>query len=876
MRSKVDREIDDELRAHIEMRTEDNMAAGMSAEEARRDARIRFGNASALKERVTAADAALTLDSLGRDIRYALRQLRKSPGFTFVALVTLALGIGATTAIFSVVDAVMLKPLPFPTADRLVQVRSVIAATGHGSVASYLDFADMRARNHVFDGMAAFHTADFTLSGEGEPRHLQGAVVTPEVFSLLGISPALGRGFLPSEDKPGAAHGTDPVILSDGLWRQQFAAYRSVLGRTIHLGGQPFTVVGVMPRGFGFPIQAEPVEMWTTIAVDARGGADAMTVQRGAHYLDVIGLLKDGTTIEQAEAEMATIVSGLNKEHPENKPRTARLMPELAYLVGDLRTPLLVLLCAVGCVLLIVCANVANLLLARATSRRKEMAIRVALGASRRRVMCQVLVESLVLGLAGGGLGLALAASSFRLLVHSLPPEVPRLNAVGLDAHLLSFMLLISLLTGVLFGLVPALQASRTPLSASLEESGRGSGGDTRGHNRLRSALATCEVAFAIVLLLGASLLIESFLHLTRVDPGFDPHHVLTFQIDAPGGTTETLTPRFFREVVARIAVLPGVSAASAAASLPLTGDNMSVSLEVEGQPTPQGSRLSVDVNAIEPNYFRTIGAALIKGRDFTGDDDLRSVPVVIINETLARRFFPNEDPIGKHIRPGIGNGYSGGEPPMREIVGVTKDVKQSGPGLEAAAQAYAPLAQCPLDSMAIVVRTMSDPRSMVGAARQQVFRVDKNVPLYHAKTLDQYFADSVVVPRLVSLLLGSFAALAVLLACLGVYGVLSYAVVQRTREIGVRMVLGAERGDVVRWVLGRGLVLALTGVAIGLVGAFGLVHLLSTLLFGVGATDPATFVIAPMALLGVAACACYIPARRAASIDPMQALRGE
>jgi putative ABC transport system permease protein len=871
-RASVDREIDAELKAHIEMRTEDNLAAGMSPDEARRDAVLRFGNATMMQERVMAADAALTIDSIGRDIRYALRQLRKTPGFTFVALVTLALGIGATTAIFSVVDAVMLKPLPFPTADRLVQVISVIAATGHGSVASYLDFADMRARNHVFEEMAAFHMADFTLTGRSEALHLQGAVVTPQFFSLLGAAPALGRSFLPTEDKPGATNGNDPVILSDSLWRQEFGAETSIVGRTIHLGAQPFTVVGVMPRGFEFPLQTQPIELWTTIAVDARG-AEAMTAQRGAHYLDVIALLKPGVATQTAQAEMGAIVSAMNKEHPENKPRTARLVPELQYLVGDLRTPLLVLLGAVGCVLLIVCANVANLLLARATGRRKEMAIRTALGASRRRVICQVLAESLVLGLSGGVLGLVLAAASFRLLLRNMPAEVPRLHAVGLDGRVLGFTFLISLLTGILFGLVPALQASRIPLSASLQAGGRGSGSDDTGHNRLRSSLAACEVAFAVVLLLSAGLLLQSFLHFTRVNPGFDPRHVLTFQLDAPA---DTRAPKFFREVVARIGALPGVSSASAVASLPLTGDNIAMSLEAEGQPTPMGSRVSVDFNAIEPNYFRTVRAALVRGRDFTDEDDLRSAPVAIVNRTLARRFFPNQDPIGKHIRPGISNGYGSGEPPMREIVGLIGDVKQSGPGAEAVAEAYAPVAQCPFDSMFVVARTSNDPRSIANAARQQVSVVDKNVPLYHVKTLDQYFADSVAQPRLVSLLLGSFAALAVLLACLGVYGVVSYAVVQRTHEIGVRMALGAERGDVVRWVLGRGLALALIGVAAGLAASFGLVHLLSTLLFGVGATDPLTFAAAPLALVGVAALASYVPARRAASIDPMQALRSE
>ncbi|MGA2536484.1 MAG: ABC transporter permease, partial [Terracidiphilus sp.] len=456
LRSRVDREIESEIRAHIEMRVEDNLAAGMAPDEARRDAMIRFGNPTAMKERATAADAALTLDSLGRDIRYAFRQLRKSPGFTFTALLTLALGIGATTALFSVIDAVMLKPLPFPTADRLVSVESMIAATGHGGVASYLDFVDWRARNHVVDGMAAFRTGDFTLIGQQEPEHLQGASVSAQLFSLLGVAPALGRSFLPDEDNPAAAGGADAVILSYGLWQRQFASDPSVLGRALQLGDQRYTVVGVMPQRFQFPIQAEPIDLWTTLAIDGRGGANAMTAQRGAHYLDVVALLKPGVPIQQAQAELAAIAAALNKEHPENKPRTIRLDPLLALLTGDVRTPLLVLLGCVGCVLLIVCANIANLLLTRATGRRREMAVRIALGASRWRVACQLLIESLILGLLGGGLGLALALFSFRFLARIMPADIPRLDTVGLDARLLGFAFLVSLLAGILFGLAPA------------------------------------------------------------------------------------------------------------------------------------------------------------------------------------------------------------------------------------------------------------------------------------------------------------------------------------------------------------------------------------------------------------------------------------
>jgi putative ABC transport system permease protein len=758
----------------------------------------------------------------------------------------------------------------------LERIRSITIATGNGGVASYPDFLDWRARNHVFDGMAVFRTNDFTLIGAREPLHLQGAVVSAQLFSLLGVTPALGRGFFPEEDKPAAAGGADPVILSFGLWQREFGSDASVLGRTIQLGGQLFTVVGVMPRAFQFPVQAESIELWTTIAADAAGGANMMTAQRGAHYLDVVGLLKPGVKLQQAQAEVATITGALNQQHPENKPRTVRIVPEIQGVVGPLRTPLLVLLGAVGCVLLIVCVNVANLLLARANRRHMEMAVRAALGASRLRATCQLLTESVALGLLGGGLGLALALGLLKLLVRFIPAEVPRLDAVGLDARLLGFAFLISLSAGILFGLAPALRVSKISLTESLKKSGRSSGGGGKEHSRLRDALVVSEVALAIVLLLGAGLLVQSFLRLVQVDPGFAPHHVLTFQLDSPPGKQDSRAPAFFREVVASIRTLPGARSASAVASLPLTGDNIASSIEIEGQPTPMGSRPAADFNAVEPDYFRTVGITLVAGRDFTEYDNSKSTPVVIVNRTLARNFFPNQDPIGKHVRPGIGNGYGPGELPMREIVGVIGDVKQSELGADASPEVYAPLAQCPFDSMFFVVRIANAPKSVIEAARRRVASLDKNAPIYHVETLDQYLAQSVATPQFITLLLSGFSGLALLLACLGIYGVISYIAVQRTHEIGIRMALGAEKGDVLRMIIGEGLRPTLAGVAIGIFGALRLTRLLSSILYGVTPTDPFTFAAVSLILIGVALLACYIPARRAAKADPMLALRYE
>jgi len=873
---RVAQDLDQELRSYLELLAEEKARLGMSRDEAMQQARREIGSLEQLKESVRDVKVGTSMDRLLQDLRYGLRVLRRNPGFAATAILTLALGIGTTTAIFSVVDAVVFKPLPFPTADRLVRIKSVMAATGHGGIASYPDFVDWRTRNYVFNGMAVFRTDGFTLMGPGESLHLQGAVVSAHLFSLLQVTPSLGRSFLPGEDHPAAANGADPVLLSYGLWHREFGSDPSALGRTIRLGDQPFTVIGVMPQGFQFPLQAEPVELWTTIAIDARGGANAMTAQRGAHYLDVIGLLKPGVKLQQAQAEMAAIVSTLNQQHPENKPRTVRVVPEIQGLVGPIRTPLLVLLGAVSCVMLIVCVNVANLLLARATGRQKEMAVRAALGASRGRATRQLLTESLALSLLGGGLGLALALASLRLLVQIVPPEVPRLNAVGLDVRMLSFAFLLSLLAGIFFGIAPAWQVARISLTPSLKESGRGSGSEGKGHSRVRSVLVVSEVALAVVLLLGASLFIQSFLHLTRVDPGFDPHHVLTFQLDAPAGKPGLTAPAFFRDVVERVSAIPGVTSASASASLPLAGDAISSSIEMGGQPTPLGSRASADFNAVTPKYFRTMGIPLVQGRDFTEHDDSKSTPVVIVNRTLVRRFFANQDPIGKQVRPGIGNGFGPGEPPMREIVGVIGDAKQSDLTTEAAPEVYAPLAQSPSGTMFIVIRSANDPRSMVGAARRQVAFLDKNQPLYHVLTLDQYLAHSVVLPRLLTILLSIFAGLALLLACVGIYGVISYIVTQRTHEMGIRLALGSQKRDVLTMIVGEGLRPALAGVVMGIVVALRLTRLLSSLLYGVKPNDPVTFVAVALILLGVALLACFIPARRAANVDPMLSLRDE
>ena len=863
-----------EIEAHLELETEQLKEHGLSEEEARVAARRAFGNVTRAQERFYESGRWLWWDHLVQDLRYGLRTLAKNPGFTAVAVLTLALGIGANTAIFSVVNALLLRPLPFPAPDQLVRVVSVRLRENAPDNASYPDFADWRAQNHVFERMAAFHIDSFTLTGQGEAAHIPGAVVSAELFSLLGVRPALGRAFLPEEDKLGAADGGLVVILSHRLWQERFGADPGIVGRTIELDNRSFTVVGVMPAGFQFPIQAGPIDFWTTVAVEfiAPTGFHPMAEQRGAHYLDVIARLKPHVSQAQAQAEMRTIVNALNKQYPENAPRGVRIVPELDQLVGDVRPALLVLLAAVGCVLLIGCANVANLLLARATARQKEMAVRGALGAGRGRIIRQLLTESLLLASLGGTLGTALGLWGIHSVVCLVPQGIPRLADIHLDGSVLVFTILLSLLTGILFGLAPALQVSRPNVIESLKEGGRGLA-DSLPRSRMRSFLVVSDVAVAVVLLVGAGLLIQSFWRLRRVDLGFNPHRLLTFKIDLPytrySGVHQT---RFFQQAVVRLNRLPGVRSASAVLPLPLDGDEIDTSFDIEGRPVASADQPRTNYSWTEPGYFRTLGIPLLRGRDFTEREDLKATPVVIINETLARSFFPHRDPIGLRIKPGISNGYK--ESPMREIVGVVGDVKLNGLTAQAGPQVYVPLAQSPLGSMIVVVRTEVDPLSVAPTVRREVAAMDKDLPIYGVRTLDQYFAQSVAQSRFDSLLVGVFAALALALAAVGLYGVVSYSATQRTHEIGVRMALGAQKGDVIELVVGQGFKLSLIGVGIGITGALMLTRFLSSLLYGVRPTDPLTFIAVSMILTSVALMASYIPARRATKVDPMVALR--
>ncbi|MEK6301903.1 MAG: ABC transporter permease [Acidobacteriota bacterium] len=808
------------------------------------------------------------METLFQDLRYGARMLLKQPGFTLIAVIALALGIGANTAIFSVVNAVLLTPLPFAEPDRLTIVYETNLQRGSTrSPASYPNFADWRDQNHAFERMSSYHLADFILTGEGDPALIQGAVVNADLFPLLGVAPILGRSFLPEEDKPGDTGRV--VMLSHRLWQTRFNADPNMPGRSLVLDGKHYTVAGVMPAGFQFPIGSDPVELWSTAAIDFE-----MFAQRGAHYMQVIARLKPDVTLAQAQAEMDGIAGNLEQQYPdENSHRGVNLVPALESMVGDVRPALLILLGAVGCVLLIGCANVANLLLARATTRHKEMAIRVALGASRWRVVRQLLTESVLLSMTGGALGLLMAMWGTDVLVSLSKNDLPRAGQIGLDGRVLGFTFLVSILTGVIFGLVPALHSSKTELTESLKEGGRGSTEGAR-RNRLRAVLVVGEVAIAIVLLAGAGLLIQSLRRLQQVDPGFNPRNILTFSIGLPSVKYKPEQQiDFYRELMVRIGSLPGVRSASAGYPLPMGGDRMRVTFETEGRPIAKGDLPATEIRTIGLDYFKTLGIPVTNGRDFTERDDKRAPAVVIVNEAFARQFFPGEDPIGKLIKPGITADDE--HPTMREIVGVVGNVKHLRLSAEADPEAYEPHAQLTFD-MAVLVKTDADPHSIAGAVQGELMAMDKDLPAYNFRTLDEYLSASVAQPRFITLLLAVFAGLALLLTAVGLYGVMSYSVNQRTHEIGIRMALGAGRGDVLKLVVGQGMVLTAIGVVVGLGGAFFLTKLLESLLFGVTATDPATFAAIALLLAGVALAACFVPARRAAKVDPMVALRYE
>ena len=814
------------------------------------------------------------MNTLIQDIRFGLRMLLKSPSVSIVATIALALGIGANTAIFSVVNAVLLRPLPFPDSDALMALFETDLQRGQQSGShSYPNFMDLRAQNTVFEHVASYHGSDFILTGRGEPARIQGSVVTADLFPLLGVAPMLGRTLVPDDDKPSETGRV--AVLSEQLFRKRFNSDPAIVNQAITLDGLSYTIVGVMPASFEFPIQNEPVELWTSIAGDA-SGSEPITDQRGAHFLQVIGRLKPGVTKEQAQAELTTIGERLAQQYPDtNSRRSLRADSALTALVGDVRPALLILLGAVACVLLIACANVANLLLARATSRHKEMAVRAALGASRMRVIRQLLTESVLLSLVGGAVGLLLAVWWSDLLMALGKDDIPRAVHVHLDWRVLLFTLGISITTGLIFGLAPATHSSRSELVEALKDGGRGTSEGAR-RSRIRNLLVVSELAIAVVLLVIAGLLIQSLWRLRNVNSGLQPEKVLTFNVALPETKYDSARQgQFFIDLKNRLESTPGVQSASAILPLPLSGDRFGISFKIEGRPVARKDEPSADFFATGVGYFRAMGIPVIKGRDFEDRDKHGSTPVVIVTETFARQYFPNEDPIGKRIQPGIST-FDDEKSTMREIVGVVGDVRNRTLNTEPKPAYYVPQTQVPFSQMVVVVKTSGEPHSLIPTVTKELAGMDADIPLFGVKSMDEYLSASVAAPRFNTTLLSIFAGVALVLTIVGLYGVMSYSVVQRTNEIGIRLALGAQSRDVLVMIIKQGGKLIIVGLAIGLVGAFAATRVIASLLFGVTTKDPFTFVAAAVLLAIVALLACYVPAWRATKVDPLEALRYE
>ena len=802
------------------------------------------------------------MPTLLQDLRYAVRSLLKSPGFTGVAVLALALGIGATSAIFSVVNGVLLRPLDYEAPDRLVVLRETKLPQFPRFSTSPGNFESWRTGSTAFDQIAAYGIRFFNLTGRGDPEQLRGSTDTAGLFEMLGVQPAMGRDFTPEEDQPGQ---DDVVILSHGLWQRRFGGDPALLGQALTLNGRVRTVIGIMPAGFEFP-QADTA-LWIPLALTPE-----QRDNHGGHYLSTAARLKDGVSIEQARTELRTIAQRLEQEFPRSNAGWSVLVtPMLENMVRRSRPALLVLLGAVGLVLLLACANVANMLLARATGRQKEIATRVALGAGRGRIVSQLLTESLLLGVVGGGGGILLALWGVSVLPE-LAPELPRIDEVALDARAVAFTAVVTLLTSVVFGLAPALHASRPDLVGSLKEGGHGASGGRR-RRRARSLLVVGEVALALVLLVGAGLLIRSFWLLQQVDPGFDSDNVLVASLSLPDASypDDDATRSFYRQLVERLAGAPGVRAVGVTQSLPFFSDYV-LGYRIEGRPEPEPGNMPLTNHyAVTPGYFDAMGISLRRGRRFTERDREDSLPVLLINETLARQAFPDQNPIGQRIHVTIGPGTV-----FREIVGVVADVKQNGLASTARAQTYEAYWQRPFRFTSIVISTESNPRALVSVVRSDVLSIDPEQPLSRILTLEEIVGTSIASERASTRLLTLFGGIALLLAAIGIYGVMAYSVAQRTREFGIRMAIGADRADVLKLVLRQGLALAAGGILVGVAAAAALTRVMSSMLYEVTPTDPGTFTVVPAVLFVTAFVACCLPALRATRVDPLTALRTE
>jgi predicted permease len=872
-------EIAEELAQHLEDRYEEARSAGATDEEAYHAALDELADSGFLARElrgverravdlpvaVGAAGRGNPIEDLWRDLRLVVRDLRKRPGFALVTVLILALGIGANTAIFSMVYAVLLNPLPFEQPDRLVMLAEKNPGRERWG-AAYPNYVDWTARAQSFDDIAAYWYQSFTLSGIDEPARLQGRYVNWNFFRVLGMRPQLGRLFVEEDDRAGAA---PTVVLSDGMWKDRFGGDPDIVGKTIRLDEKQFTVIGVLPPGYEL-LRPDALYVPLVPAVEKETGL----LDRGNHYsLFALARLKAGVDVEQADTEMRALAAQFEQEYPAtNSGSSAQALSLSDVFVGDIRPALLVLLGAVGFVLLIACLNVANLMTVRAAARQKEIAVRLALGAGRGRIVRQLLTESMVIAFTGGVVGFLVAVWAINGMVALAPQGIPRLEQVGLNLPVLAFTVCVSVGVGLLFGVLPALQATRLDLNVSLKEGGRTAAG--RPHERTRQTLLVAEVALALMLLIAAGLMVRTVGQLTHVDPGFDAEQLLAARINLPANPYPPERRRvFYEECLTRIGTLPGVQSAALTFSLPIDGSNWNSVFITGDKPVPPRAELpSAAMTPMSLGYFDTMKIRLLSGRTFGPGDTENSPRAIVINETLARRLWPGEEALGKRIK----QGWPESENPWREVVGVVADVKTNGVDQDTPLQVYMPLAQESPRSLWIVARTSSDPLASGSAVAAALHAIDRDVPLFDVSSMDQLMGGAIENQRVTLTLLAGFSALALLLAAVGIYGVMSYAVAQRTHEIGIRSALGARPSHVLRMIIGQGMALALIGVAIGLAGAFALTRVMEGLLFGVSATDPATYVVISALLAAVAVVACYVPARRATKVDPTVALRYE
>jgi predicted permease len=868
-RSNADAELQREIEIHIQQLTNEAIAAGMTEVEARARASREFGSIDQIKEKCRDARRVSWIQDFVQDLRYGARMLRQSPAFTAIAVITLALGIGANSAIFSIVDAVLLRSLPYQDPDQLVVMFDVpLNQPDSLSGISYRDFTECRAQSGVFSQMAGNTFHDLTLTGVGEPAIVNTADVTPDIFPLLNAKPLLGRTLLPEDGKPGAAA---VAVLSENFWRSRFGSDPALIGQAIALDMRSFTVVGILPASFRYPEGAPHQDVWISVMQDPLFGP--LTSRPGVRLLGVVGRLKPGVSMAKAQAEMNTLSARLAKEFPaEDSGLTIRIQPYRQTVVGNLKPALLILLSAVGLLLLIACANIANLLLSKATSRAREVAVRIALGASRARIARQLLTESALLGLLGGAAGLLLAVGAVRSLQPFLPSEVVQISSIHVGGPVLAFALLLSLAAALVFGLAPALLATPSNLQPNLKEGGERTG--QRGGQHARSFLAIAEISLTMVLMVAGGLLIRSFALVTSVNPGFDPTNVMEAEVSLP--QFQYSTPQqwtaFSKELLARLHAQPGLEDSALAAPLPMDRQGQAAfAFSIVGDPPlPPGNSVTADYATVSPGYFHVMRIPLLRGRFFSEQDSSSNPNVAIISETMARRHFANQDPIGRQMRFGF--------PPngnvSREIVGVVGDVRDVALSLKPGPMMYVPFAQAPLYGGEVVVRSSLSAASVAAAIRQAVHSIDKDLPVTDVESFPDALGHSISRERFRTFLLGSFSVIALVLAAVGIFGVISYSASQRTHEIGIRMALGAQRRDVLHLILGQGAKLALLGLGIGVVLAFLLTRWIASLLYNVSATDPLTFGAVAVVLLGVALTACYIPARRAMRVDPMVALR--